>query len=46
MEVTLCIPDELAAQIIFEGKSPSRMPLETLALEGLPVLQKYSSRTL
>src|ERR1700728_2612242 len=23
MEVTLCIPDELAAQIISEGKSPS-----------------------
>jgi Uncharacterised protein family (UPF0175) len=34
MEVTLNIPDELAAQIISEGKDPSRTALEALALEG------------
>lgn len=34
MEVTLNIPDELAAQIISEGKEPSRAALEALALEG------------
>ena len=34
MEVTLNIPDELAAQIISEGKDPSRSALEALALEG------------
>jgi predicted HTH domain antitoxin len=34
MEVTLDIPDELAAQIISEGKDPSRTALEALALEG------------
>jgi predicted HTH domain antitoxin len=34
MEVTLHIPDELAAQIISEGKNPSRSALEALALEG------------
>jgi len=34
MEVTLNIPDALAAQIISEGKDPSRSALEALALEG------------
>ncbi len=34
MEVTLNIPDELAAQIISEGKDPSRTALEALVLEG------------
>jgi hypothetical protein len=34
VEVTLNIPDELAAQIISEGKDPSRTALEALVLEG------------
>ena len=34
MEVTLNIPDDLAAQIISGGKEPSRAVLEALALEG------------
>jgi hypothetical protein len=34
MEVTFNIPDELAAQIIAEGRDPSRTALEALALEG------------
>jgi hypothetical protein len=34
VEVTITIPDEIAAQIISEGKDPSRTALEALALEG------------
>jgi hypothetical protein len=34
MEITLNIPDELARQVASEGKDPSRMALEALALEG------------
>jgi predicted HTH domain antitoxin len=34
MEVTLHIPDDLAAQIISTGKESSRAALEALALEG------------
>jgi Uncharacterised protein family (UPF0175) len=34
MEVTLNIPDDLAAQIIAAGKEPSRAALEALALES------------
>jgi hypothetical protein len=34
MQVTLTIPDELAAQLIAAGKDPSRAALEALAVEG------------
>jgi predicted HTH domain antitoxin len=34
MQVTLTIPDELAAQLIADGKDPSRTALEALAVEG------------
>lgn len=34
MEVTFSIPDDLATQIISEGKEPARAALEALALEG------------
>jgi hypothetical protein len=34
MEITLNIPDELARQVVSEGKEPARVALEALALEG------------
>jgi hypothetical protein len=34
MEITLNIPDELARQVAPDGKDPSRVALEALALEG------------
>jgi Uncharacterised protein family (UPF0175) len=34
MEIILNIPDELARQVAAEGKDPSRVALEALALEG------------
>jgi predicted HTH domain antitoxin len=34
MQVTLNIPDDLAAQIIPAGKDPSRATLEAVAVEG------------
>jgi predicted HTH domain antitoxin len=34
MQVTFSIPDDLAPQIISEGKDPARAALEALALEG------------
>ncbi len=34
MEITLKIPDELALQVVSEGKDPARVALEALALEG------------
>jgi hypothetical protein len=34
MQVTLTIPDELAAQLMAAGKDPSRAALEALAVEG------------
>ena len=34
MQVTFSIPDDLAPQIISEGKEPARAALEALALEG------------
>jgi len=34
MEITLTIPEELAAQIIPAGKDPAREALELLAIEG------------
>lgn len=34
MQVTLNIPDNLAAQFAPEGKDPSRTALEALAVEG------------
>lgn len=34
MQVTLNIPDNLAAQFAAEGKDPSRAALEALAVEG------------
>jgi predicted HTH domain antitoxin len=34
MEITLTIPEELAAQIIPAGKDPARAALEALAIEG------------
>jgi hypothetical protein len=34
VEVAVTIPDELAAQVISEGKEPSRRTLEALAVEG------------
>ena len=34
MQVTFSIPDDLAPQIISEGKEPARAVLEALALEG------------
>jgi predicted HTH domain antitoxin len=34
MQVTLTIPDDLAAQLIPAGKDPSREALEALAIEG------------
>ncbi len=34
MQVTLEIPDTIAAQIIAAGKNPARVALEALALEG------------
>ena len=34
MQVTLDIPDNLAAQLISAGKDPSREALEALAVEG------------
>ena len=34
MQVTLNIPDNLAAQFAAEGKDPSRAALEALAIEG------------
>lgn len=34
MQVTLTIPDNLAAQLIPAGKDPSREALEALAVEG------------
>ncbi|MGH9607640.1 MAG: UPF0175 family protein [Terracidiphilus sp.] len=40
MQVTVNIPDELAAQIAAGGKDPARAALEALALEG------YRSETL
>jgi len=43
MEVTLNIPDDLAAQIISEGKEPSRAALEALALEGYRMEQMSES---
>jgi AraC-like DNA-binding protein len=34
MQVTLTIPDDLAAQLIAAGQDPSRAALEALAVEG------------
>jgi hypothetical protein len=34
MQITLNIPDDLARQVAPEGKDPSRVALEALALEG------------
>ncbi len=34
MQVTLTIPDELAAQLTAAGKDPARAALEALAIEG------------
>jgi Uncharacterised protein family (UPF0175) len=34
MEITLKIPDEVARQVVSEGKDPARVALEALALEG------------
>lgn len=34
MQVTLTVPDNLAAQLISAGKDPSREALEALAVEG------------
>ena len=34
MQVTLTIPDDLAAQLISAGKDPSREALKALAVEG------------
>ncbi|MGB6199841.1 MAG: UPF0175 family protein [Candidatus Acidiferrales bacterium] len=34
MEIILNIPDELARQVVSEGKEPARVALEALALEG------------
>ncbi|MGD0796483.1 MAG: UPF0175 family protein [Acidobacteriaceae bacterium] len=34
MRVTVEIPDELAAQMIAEGRDPARVALEALAVEG------------
>jgi hypothetical protein len=34
VEVTLTIPDDLAAQMTADGKEPSQAALEALALEG------------
>jgi hypothetical protein len=34
MQVTFDIPDNIAAQIIAEGKDPARAALEALAVEG------------
>ena len=34
MQVTLTIPDDLAAQLIPAGKDPAREALEALAVEG------------
>jgi len=34
MQVTLTIPDELAAQLTAAGKDPARAALEALAVEG------------
>ena len=34
MQVTLNIPDNLAAQFVAEGKDPSQAALEALAVEG------------
>jgi hypothetical protein len=43
MEVTLDISDELAAQIISEGKDPSRTTLEALTLEGCRIEQIFDA---
>jgi hypothetical protein len=34
MQVTLTIPDDLAAQFAADGKDPARVALEALAVEG------------
>jgi Uncharacterised protein family (UPF0175) len=34
MEITLKIPDEVARQVVSEGKDPARVALEASALEG------------
>src|ERR1700675_1769668 len=34
MQITLNIPDDLARQVVPEGKDPARVALEALALEG------------
>jgi len=34
VEIILNIPDELARQVVSEGKEPARVALEALALEG------------
>jgi hypothetical protein len=34
MELTITIPDDLAAQITASGKDPSRVALEALAMDG------------
>jgi predicted HTH domain antitoxin len=34
VQITLNIPDELAAHLLITGKEPARAVLETLALEG------------
>jgi predicted HTH domain antitoxin len=34
MQVTLTIPDELAAELIAAGRDPARAALEALAIEG------------
>jgi predicted HTH domain antitoxin len=34
MQVTLTIPDELAAELIAAGREPARAALEALAIEG------------
>lgn len=34
MQVTLDIPDDLAAQLVAAGKDPSRAALEAVAIEG------------
>ncbi len=44
MQVTLDIPDTLAAQLIAAGKDPARAALEALAIEGYRTGQLYEEQ--
>jgi hypothetical protein len=48
MQVTLDIPDELAAELIAAGKDPARAALEALAVEGYRTqrLSEYQVRVM